>query len=688
MIDRHRFQRLLHPASIAVVGGRAAEAAIRECKRFGYTGEIWPVNPTRSEMSGLHCYASIDDLPGVPDAAFLAVNADLTLAAVDRLSKLGCGGVVCYAAGFKESGGDGVAKQQALLELAGEMPIIGPNCYGVLNALEGVALWPDQHGCQRVESGVAIITQSGNIGLNMTMQRRGLPLAAMIAVGNQAQLGLDDCIDMLLDDDRITAIGLHIEGIGNLENFDRVARRALDMQVPIVALKTGRSITGAKIALSHTSSLAGEDRLYDALFDRLGIARVDTVTAFLETLKFLSAAGPLKGNRLASMSCSGGEASLMADLFEGRSVHFPVMGDDHKQAVQDTLSDLVAVSNPLDYHTFIWGNEERLTATFAAMMSGGYDATILVLDWPSDTEADWGNWDASLKALVRAARETGQKAVVVSSMFECQPDYVAGELLSNGVVPMIGMEDCADALEAAYKIGNSYTKPVPEQLSTPETFAGKPEVWNEVRSKKALEAYGLVVPKCTVVKTAEQAVSVAETMGFPVVVKAIGEHLSHKSEVGGVHLNLESTEEIEGAIAQLSAVSDSFLVEQMVPEPVAEVIIGVTRDKQFGPTLLVGAGGILVELLKDSVPLLLPTTREAVEEAISRLRIATLLGGYRGKPAGDVPALVDAVMAVSEFVSDHVDRLYELDVNPLLIMPRGEGVIAVDALVRMTEAKE
>lgn len=690
MISREGFKRLLSPASIAVIGGRAAEAAIRECRRFGYAGDIWPVNPKRAEMAGLPCYGSLDDLPGIPDAAFLAINADLSIEAVSQLAAMGCGGVVCYASGFKESGGDGIARQEALVEVAGDMPVIGPNCYGVLNALDGVALWPDQHGCQRQERGVAIVTQSGNIGLNMTMQRRGLPLAYMIAVGNQAQVGLDDCVDMLLDDPRVTAIGLHIEGLDDLPNFDRVARRALEKKVPILALKAGRSETGAKLAMSHTSSMAGSDQLYDAMFDRLGIARLHSVTAFLETLKLLSVIGPLTGNRIASMSCSGGEASLMADLFENRAVRFTEMDEDHCRQVQATLSEMVSVSNPLDYHTFIWGDEDRLAQTFSAMMAAAYDATMLVLDWPSTSGADFSDWNASMRGLIRASQETGHKAIVVSSMPECQPSEVTAEMIEAGVVPMVGLDDCAQALDAAYKIGMAQTKPVPAPMMLPSDTVvdGTSRLWDEARSKAALQPYGLPVPKGRVVASGKEAEAIADELGYPVVVKAVGEHLAHKSDQGGVHLNLRDGAAVSAAVTSMGGISDRYLVEKMVPGAVAELIIGVSRDEQFGLTLLIGAGGILVELLKDSVPLTLPVTRDEAKAAVSGLRIATLLNGYRGAEPGDIEAVIDSVMAIAAFVADNADRLLELDVNPLLVMRQGEGVIAVDALIRMVETEQ
>jgi acetyl-CoA synthetase len=309
-------QRLLSPQRIAVFGGNAAAEVIRQCRKLGFTGALWPVHPARHEVEGLPCYADVASLPAAPDAAFIAVPAHATVDVVRQLAERGGGGVICYASGFAEIGGEGLALQQDLVTAAGDMALIGPNCYGLLNYLDGVALWPDQHGGQRLqhgERGVAIITQSGNIGLNLTMQRRALPLAYLITVGNKAGDSIDTLIDALLDDPRVTAIGLHLEGLDDVAAFSRAAIKALQKRVPLVALKAGSSELGARTTMSHTSSLAGPDMLYDALFARYGVARVFDVSGLLETLKFLHVHGGLKGNTLVSASCSGGEASLVAD---------------------------------------------------------------------------------------------------------------------------------------------------------------------------------------------------------------------------------------------------------------------------------------------------------------------------------------------------------------------------------------
>ncbi|MGW1682509.1 CoA-binding protein [Saccharopolyspora sp. NPDC002376] len=389
---QQNLRRMLAPEHVAVFGGDAAAEAIRQCRRIGFAGPIWPVHPHRTEIEGLRCYRSAAELPEAPDAAFVAVPKEATIGVVADLAARGTGGVVCHASGFAEHGPDGVALQESLVDAAAGMPLIGPNCIGLLNYLDGAALWPDQHGGRRVERGVAVLTQSGNIGQNLTMQRRSLPLAQLITLGNGAVTGAAELVDALLEDPRITAIGLHLEGVDDVAALSRVGLRALRAGIPIAVLKSGSSELGAQANLSHTSSLAGSDVLCDALFRRLGMARVHRVETFVETLKFLHVHGPLAGTRIASASCSGGEAALVADLAERRGLDLPPFPADTGQQLRRLLGDRVAVANPLDYHTYIWGDLPAQTTCFAELLGAGLDAHLLLVDFPRQDRCVDGPW--------------------------------------------------------------------------------------------------------------------------------------------------------------------------------------------------------------------------------------------------------------------------------------------------------
>ena len=699
-------RRLFSPRHIAVFGGASAQEAVRQCKALGFDGPIWPVHPTRKEMEGLACFASVQDLPEAPDASFVAVPRQATVEVVRQLAARGAGGAICYASGFAEVGGDGVALQAALVQAAGSMALIGPNCYGMLNYLDGVALWPDQHGGQRQSQGVALITQSGNIGLNLTMQTRGLPLAYLITVGNKAGNSMESLVENLLSDPRVSVIGLHIEGLDDVAAFSRVALKALRQGVPLVALKAGSSTLGAQTAMSHTSSLAGPDALYDALFARCGIARVRDPAGLIETCKFLHVHGPLSGKRIISASCSGGEASLVADLAQPRGLDMPAIPPAAQARLRAVLGDKVNVANPLDYHTYIWGDLAAQTECFSGLMDCGFDATLLVLDYPRLDRCSADSWGTTVDAFAAAASSGGRGATVVASLPEDLPEEYANALMAQGIAPMHGIPDCLDAIAHAARMGaararSSELHPLSElvplvwqasnaqvdaagvQAAPNHTASRAPShTLDEAAGKRALAAFGLPAPRGLVVSAAEAA-DVADSLGYPVVVKAVSAQLAHKTEAGGVQLNVQNAEGVRAAMARMAALSDRFLVEQMATQVVAEIIVGVQRDAQFGLSLTLGAGGILVELLQDVQTLLFPVTRADVQSALRGLKAWPLLAGFRGKAAGDVEALVDAVLAIATYAQANAHRLLELDVNPVLVMPEGQGVLAVDALIRL-----
>ena len=677
-MDKQRLQRLMAPKSIAVFGAQGADFAIIESQKLGFKGPIYAVHPTREQIAGLTCYQDVTQLPTPPDAAYIAVNAEASIDIVAALNAIGAGGAVLYASGFSEVGELGRQRQQRLLAAAGDMPIIGPNCYGVINALDKAVLWPDQHGLSPLEEGVGIITQSGNVGLNMTMQQTGLPIAYMVTLGNQAQLDIADIINTMLDDPRINAIGLHIEGIKDLPAFDTAARRALAQKVPIVAIKSGRTAAAAKIALSHTSSLTGADSLFDALFERLGIVRVNTLPVFLETLKLVSLMGPLTSNRIASLSCSGGEAGMMADLIANTGLEFTSLSVSQQQAVKATLNDYVEISNPLDYHTFIWGNRQAMTNTFGAMMAAKFSATILLLDWPNYPGANPQQWDDALLALADAAKAGDHKAIVLSSLGECLPSHAIALCQAHGVIPMIGLDICLQALDAAYGLQLAFSRPIPEPLVISHPAASNtPQLLNEYKAKQVLKPFGIPLPPGGLANNLGEAITIADNIGYPVTVKAVSDQLTHKTEQHGVYLNITTQQELQSAVQQLQQLADQVLVERMETGVLAELIIGVNHDPLFGNYLLVGAGGILVELLKDSQLLLLPCTPEDVQAALQKLAIQPLLTGYRGQDAADIKTIVETIMAVQGYIKHHPVR--ELDINPLLV--KAHSCVAVDALI-------
>ncbi len=676
--------RLLRPKTVAVFGGDSAAKVIRQCQRIGFSGELWAVNPKRDQIEGVKCVASIDDLPAVPDSSFIAAPPLATLEIVRELSEKGAPGAVCFASGFAETGDDGADLQRQLREAAGDMAVIGPNCHGYLNYIDGVALWPDEHGSHRVESGVALISQSGNIAINLTMNQRGLDIAYVISVGNNSTLGIHDYVDALLLDSRVTAIGLHIEGITDVAAFSRSAIRALQKGVPIVALKAGRSKRGAEITQSHTGSLSGSDRLYSVLFERYGIARCDTISQFLETLKFLAVVGPLKNAAIASMSCSGGEASLVADCAERLQIETPQFDVAAATRMQSVLGANVSVSNPLDYHMYVWGHHEKMRDAFTEVLQHNFDCSLLILDYPAGGKEATESWEVAERALCDAVAATNNNAVVVSSLPETLPADVRDRLKRLGLAPMQGIEDCLFAIRAAADTGRRQqaVNTLQPLLDAADDHAAEIRSLDEWQSKRQLRAIGLQVPNGCLSERS-QVLSAAQSMRFPLVLKAVSADLAHKSEAGAVKINLKDTDEVAVALQAMPTGFDHFLLEEMIESAIAEVIIGVSRDDTFGLSLMIGAGGTLVELLDDTCTLLLPLQEGDVEAAIEKLKVKNLLRGFRGGEVADEAALIAAVEAVAQYAMEHASTLQELDINPLLVSQ--SKVVAVDAFIRTSD---
>ena len=682
-MSKSNLHRLISPKSIAVVGNRGANFAIRESLKLGYSHQIWAVHPYLESLEGIKCFKDIKDLPEVPDATFIAVNAESAIEVVSDLKSMGGGGAVLYASGFGEVGAEGLMRNQQLVKAASGMPLIGPNCYGFINSLDGIALWPDVHGCEPVSEGVAIITQSGNIGLNMTMQSSGLPIAYMFTLGNQTNTNIADIIHAMLDDSRVNAIGLHIEGISDIKSFDIAAKRALMMKIPIITIKSGKTKASAKIALSHTSSLTGSDELYNALFERLGIARVETVPEFLETLKLINVLGVIEHDGVASMSCSGGEAGMMADLIDGLEINFPSLSSSHKAKVKQTLNDYVEVDNPLDYHTFIWGDRKRTSECFSAMMSGQFAATMLLLDWPKSKESEQKDWDATLFALSDALSGTSEKAIVLASMADCMPKRIIEECLSLGIAPMVGLDVCLKALNHSYKIGRAFSSnssPDLEVLRNSSEHKSKQQL-TEYQGKQLLKKYGVTIPMGCLVENVTEAIKAAEEISFPVTLKVSGAKLAHKTELNGVRLNIQNVKTLKEACDDLFKISPELLIEKMIESPICELIIGMDYDPTFGKHIIVGGGGVYVELLQDSSVLILPVSREDIRLALSNLKVFKLLEGYRGGMRGDIEAVIDSVMSVIELI--RTNAVEELDINPLLVLKGSDGVVAADTLIKL-----
>ncbi|MCB1969522.1 MAG: acetate--CoA ligase family protein [Geminicoccaceae bacterium] len=693
-MDRPSLDRLLHPRSIAVIGGAIAASVIRTLRRSGYGGQIRAVHPDHDEIEGIAAVPGITDLDISPDAAFVAVNRKASIDIMAELRVKRAGGAIAYASGYRETGTIGAVLERNLVEAAGRMPVIGPNAYGFINYLDGAALWLDHHGGKPCRRGVAIIGQSSNILINMTMQRRGLPIAFVIALGNQASVDAADLVEALLDDDRITAIGLHLEGISRATALAGAVEHARSENRPVVVLKSGRSEAGARQVVSHTATITGSDDVLDAWLRRIGAARVDSIGAFLETLKLLHVHGALPGRSLVSLSCSGGEAALVADAASSRDIDLSPFDDDDVERIAATTNPLVTIGNPFDYHTFDWLRPERLERTFEATMRGGHALAALVLDMPRTDRCPDQEWRAVLDAWIRAGDAAGKRIAVVSSLPEAMPEMLAESLVERGIVPLCGIEDSLDAVAAAAFIGSHAGSPVinrddGNECDGPPSPAdeGRPvRSFDEAEAKRLIAAYGIAIPVGRPVASPQDAIDAAADIGGAVVLKALSAEIAHKSARGGVHLDLRDPGSIDLATRALLEISARVLVERMIRGTVGELLVGIRHDPALGLYLVIGSGGTLVEWFNDRQVLIIPETEESIRKAIGRLRVARRLAGDGPGRAGDIDAAVEAILALQRFALAHERQLVELEINPLIVT--ASKAVAADAILRMYPAEK
>ncbi|MGD9741696.1 MAG: acetate--CoA ligase family protein [Dongiaceae bacterium] len=691
---RRNLQRLLAPRHVAVVGGRDAEIVAQECGRIGFRGPIWGVNPRRSEIAGHPCFGRVEDLPEPPDAVFLAVPRAAAIETVAQLRKIGAGGVVCYSAGFRELGGAGTLAEQTLAEAAGDLALVGPNCYGLINYGHRVALWPFAHGSSKVTEGAAIVTQSGMLGSDLTMSQRSTPFLYMITVGNQAVLRFEDFLEVLVEDPDVRAIGLHIEGVQDVGRFASAAIKALEANVPIVALKTGTSTVGAKLTVSHTGSLSGTDELYQALFDRLGIIRVDSPAALLETVKFLCVSGAPKGNRIAGFTCSGGGATMLADHAERIGLDFATPTPETAALLKQRLPEIATVSNPLDYTTPLWGDVERLPPVFQAMLGDRYDMAVMVQDYPlPELAGSKDSYEKDARSFMAMARAANLPAAICSTVPENMDRDSREMMLAGGIAPLQGLAEALGAMAGAARYGLRRERVMARgglpALGLLEPIAGRNRaaLVDEWQGKRVLHSAGLAVPEGRVA-TLDEVGDAATEVGFPVALKMVSDRIAHKSEIGAVRLGLSTAQAVAEAADEMSttvarhdkaANSGRFLVERMLPSPVAELLVDIRRDAQFGLAMTLASGGTLVELLSDAVTLLLPAAPDDIQDALARLKLSKLLDGYRGRPSADRKALVDYIGRLARFAEAQIDRIAEIEINPLFVLPN--TTCAVDVVM-------
>ncbi|MBX2870432.1 MAG: acetate--CoA ligase family protein [Acidiferrobacterales bacterium] len=695
---KRNLKRLLHPRHIAFIGGSDAAFSAIQCAR-AFDGPVWGVNPTRSSMGEVPCFQSVSDLPEPPDAVFIATPREATLEIVSDLRNLGAGAIACFTAGYGELGATGKQHERALVAAAGEMAMVGPNCYGLVNYTNGATLWPFGAGSQQCQSGIALIMQSGMLPANMTMNTRSAPITHIISAGNQSVLAIEHYMEALLEEDSVRAIGIYAEGIKDVQLFTKVAFKALERSKPIAIIKAGRSEVSRALSVTHTGSLSGSDDAFQALFDRIGIIRCHSPAELLETLKFLSISGAPAGSSVAGFTCSGGDAAMLADVCDEVGLALPAPNEQSTKKLRTLLPDIATVSNPLDYTTPLWGDEKVMPTVFETMLGSGYDAAIVIQDFPPPhIHDDLTLYRNDAISFATTCARIGIPAAVCSDLPENIDAATRKILIDRGITPLQGLDNGVSALSHACRYGSRRQRLLKDAgLAQLVSFTGSSaliagEIIDEAEGKRMLQRAGIPTPNGRSVAVDELKQKFNEFC-FPLALKAVSEQLTHKTEVGVVKLNLKDSSELLQAAEEVrtkfdqhypESVLEHFLIEEMQQNVITELLVGITRDEQFGLVMVIASGGILVELINDKATLLLPTSTRQIEEALTGLKTFPLLLGFRGRPVADIAALVATIQSIANFAIDQVDTLIEMEINPLIVT--AEGPVAVDVMIRKSKA--
>lgn len=693
-----RFDRLLRPRSVAIVGasdkpGALGASVLGNLERQGFDGEIHLVNPKRAEIGGRPCVASVDDLPEDIDVAILAIPRAGVLDVIRGLAHRRAGAAIIFSAGFAEDGPQGMADQQEIARIAAEagMLVEGPNCLGLVNFSDRIPLTfielPEARA--RGDRRVGIVSQSGAMAavLATTMIAREVPLGCYISTGNEAASGVEDYVDHLVGDPHVSVIGMIVEHFRKPARFLAAARAARAAGKQVVLLHPGRSAAGAASAATHTGAMAGDYDVMRVHVERAGVVLVDTLEELGDVVELLARYSTPLGEGVGVVAESGAFKAMMLDQAEALRLPLPALSDGDSPALRAALPDFVPVSNPLDVTAQGLVDPGIYGRTIAALAGDHRIGAIVVTLIQTDTGTSHIKFGAVLDALRGGTRD---KPVIVAGVDEggiVLPDDVAA-LRAEGVMYLPTAERALRALAKARAARKrSFTAAAVDAAPLAGLIAGA--TTPEYRAKDLLGARGIAFPPGTLADSVDAAVAAADRLGYPVVLKAQAAALPHKSDAGGVVVGLADADAVRAGWARLqsavAAVRPDLTLDGVLVEPMAargvELIVGARNDPHWGATILVGFGGVSAELLHDVRLLPAGLDREAIAAELRRLRLAPLLDGFRGEPPMDVDAVAALVETLGKVVAA-TPAIREVDLNPVVVYPRGQGALALDALIQ------
>ncbi|AMW11137.1 pimeloyl-CoA synthetase [Streptomyces qaidamensis] len=683
--------RFFRPRSVAVIGasdaeGRPNTGITRQladwAERVG--ARLHPVHPSRPSVFGIPCSPSVAGLPEQVDLAVVLVGDPLPV--IEELAEAKTRFAVVFASGFAETGPEGEAAQRRLaaaVERSG-LRLLGPNTN--LNAFERFR--DDLEG-----PAIALITQSGHQGRPVfALQELGIRLSHWAPTGNEADLDSADFLSWFAEQPEVGAIACYLEGLKDGRSFLLAADRAARRGVPVVAVKVGRTETGARTAASHTGKLTGADAVVDAALRQYGVIRVDGLDELQDTAALLARARPPRADGVVVYSISGGTGAHVADLATAAGLSLPVLSQARQAELHQWIPEYLSVANPVDNGGHPVGDERGRKIIDAILADPTVGVLICPVTGPFPPLSD-----RLVRDLVDAAEQTDKLVCVVwGSPVGTEPAYREVLLGSSRVATFRTVGNCLTAVRAYlahHRFTTGYRSPFDEAPRTPSPSYRKAQALmqpgrqlSEHAAKQLLRAYGIRVPREQLVTSAAAAVRAAGLVGYPVVMKASGARIAHKSELGLVKIGLTSASQVRDAYRELTDIAryedvalDGVLVCQMVEQGV-EMVVGVAHDDLFGPTVTVGLGGVLVEVLRDTAVGVPPFGEEQARDMLAGLRGRALLDGVRGRPAADLDALVEVVLRVQRMALELSDQLAELDINPLMVLPQGQGAVALDAL--------
>lgn len=698
---------LFNPKSIAILGASQSKHKIGHLQIQAlidgqFQGEIIPIHPSATEIAGRQAYKTLQDVPGPVDLAIFCVAVDQIESGLQACAVKGVKSAIIFASGFSESGDEGQQLQRQLGEFAKQhgIRIVGPNCVGLVNTANGLIgtfspsiLSVPMDG----QKGMGYVSQSGAFGVltYMAAAQNGISFNYFVSTGNEMEATFEDFVEYMVHDDNTTIISGYLEGAKKPEKLKALAKEALAKNKPMLLMKTGRSNAGSRAAASHTGSLAGSDKIYDAFFKQYGIVRADDFDDMISFAKLFNPAKLPTGKNTVIITSSGGRGINEADRCESYGLNIVELSDDTKAKIRQFLPDYASVSNPIDLTAAASvSNPEFYLAPLKALVEDPAVDNIIFTDFPFF----WDENSPQLQEFIDISNASN-KCIALFPFPLDGMTYPAATptLLANGISVISGSLNPVRALAKLVQYSEAYRAQQQQQNVTLQAQCVKEllvpgAILSEAQASEVLARYGIPTTQRVIATTVEQAVSAAAAIGFPVVLKVDSPHIPHKTEADAIRLNVQTAAEVEQAYLDIlinaknyapHATINGISVQEMLGEGV-EIIVGAHHDETFGPVVMAGLGGIFVEVFQDIAFKIAPLTRQDAVEMLQELKGKAILHGARGKAPIDQEAIIDVLLKVSHLMTSTNGAIQELDINPLIAYEH--GIKAADAMLVVKEA--